>query len=234
MQQLPGGRDVLAVQGRRAGAPSLMGLISLAFVGLLHPGDPDVAYLRAMQLDFIDVGYACDAAAMLAAMVSAAVGGVSSGRELVRIGLETNPLQFGERVMVKHVRELIEATEEAANDREVTDSLATLVANRHPFDPVDVLGVPMAAIHYCDGDARRSLVMAINDRRIDAEGRLVELRDVDCTGSVTGAIVGAMHGIGPFPADWVADVLTANREVYGIDLQRNACEFCRVAGFRSD
>ncbi len=70
--------------------------------------------------------------------------------------------------------------------------------------------------------------MAVNDRDVDDQGGLVRLRDVDCTGGVAGALVGARHGVGAFPADWVADVLKANKDIYGIDIEANARRFCEA------
>jgi len=67
--------------------------------------------------------------------------------------------------------------------------------------------------------------MAVNDRDIDDHGNLLQLRDVDCTGGVAGALVGALHGAGAFPEDWVADALKANKEIYGIDIEANARRF---------
>jgi len=49
---------------------------------------------------------------------------------------------------------------------------------------------------------------------------------VDCTGSVAGALVGVLNGVHAFPKDWVDDVLTANKQVYGIDIESNARQFC--------
>jgi ADP-ribosylglycohydrolase len=83
----------------------------------------------------------------------------------------------------------------------------------------------MAAMYFCDGDPVRSIVMAANDRYLDEDGSLKQLRDVDCTAGVAGALVGALRGVHTFPEDWVADVLKANQDVYGIDIEANARRF---------
>ena len=46
----------------------------------------------------------------------------------------------------------------------------------------------------------------------------------DCTGSVCGALAGALApaGIDDFPADWVAPAISANRQIYGFDIEQNA------------
>lgn len=238
MRDLPPGVSGAAAHARANSFPVLMGLISLAFAGLLHAGDPEKAYLKAMELDFVDTGYALDATAMMAAMVSAALGGHISGRELVRVGLDTDPLGFGRaggrgRVMPDRLAELLRIAERATSEQSLVDALAQAVRHLHPFDPVDVLGVPMAAIYYTDGDPIRTIVISANDRDLDENGEFSRLRDVDCTGSVAGAIVGALRGAHAFPDDWVADTLAANKQVYGIDIEANAARFHEAVYGRS-
>lgn len=227
MRELPSGAPAWAVAGYGSGRPMLVGLISLAFAGLLYHEEPAQAYAKAFELSFLDMGYARDATAMMAAMVSAALGGEVSGREMVKIGLETNPFGFGEtafapRVLVEEIGELVKLCSGPDDDGDLIDVLAHRVGGLHPYDPIDILGVPMAAIHHCDGDPVRSIVMAANDRDLTDEGDLARLRDVDCTAGVAGALVGALHGVEAFPQDWVTDVIEANRQAYGIDIAENA------------
>ena len=233
MRELPSGAPAWAVSAYGSGRPTLAGLISLAFAGLLYQEEPEQAYVKAFELSFLDLGYARDATAMMAAMVSAALGGGVSGREMVNIGLETNPFGLGEtvfapRVLVEEIGELLQLCSGLDDDKALIDALAHEVASRHPYDPIDILGVPMAAIHHCDGDPVRSIIMAANDRGLTDDGGLAGLRDVDCTAGVAGALVGALHGVEAFPQDWVADAMGANRETYGIDLAENASRFCEA------
>ena len=74
----------------------------------------------------------------------------------------------------------------------------------------------------------RTIIIAANDREIDAAGRLTKLRDVDCSASVAGALVGALRGVTAFPPDWVRDTVAANQKVYGIDLEANARRLCEA------
>jgi len=225
MQELPSGRPAWVVASQGNAFPTLWGLISLAFAGLLYAGEPDRAYVKAFELSFLDLGYARDATAMMAAMISAALGGDVSGKEMVKLGLETDPFNFRRRIMVHELAKFRQLADEADSDQSLVDAISREVAHRHPFDPIDVLGQPAAAVYYCDGDPIRSIVMAANDRDLDENGGLKQLRDVDCTGGVAGALVGALHGVGAFPEDWVEDVMKANREVYGIDIEANARRF---------
>ena len=225
MHEMPTGESTLIVSQLGNTYPMLAGLISLAFAGLLYCGQPTQAYLKTMELAYNDIGYAKDASAMLAAMISAALGGADA-QEMIRAGLATDPHGFGEnRMMAQWVRRLIAATNGAPDDHAVAQLLAREVASRHPFDTVDVLGGPVAALSYTNGDPIRSIAIAANDRDIDADGNLIKLRDNDCTAGVAGALVGALHGIEAFPEDWVRDVLAANIAVYGIDIAANARRF---------
>ena len=174
----------------------------------------------------MDIGYARYATAMMAAMISAALGGNISGRERVEIGLQTDPFGYGNgRLMASRVRRFLQIADAADSDQALVDALAAEVKHLSAFDPIDALGLPMAALYYSDGDPIRTIVMAVNDRDLDEDGNLKRLRDVDCTGGVAGALVGALCGIEAFPDDWVKDTVEANKQVYGIDLEENARRF---------
>jgi ADP-ribosylglycohydrolase len=221
----PGDPPASVTLARGNSFPSLGGLISLAFAGLLHPGDPEHAYETAFELDYRDIGYARDATGILAAMVSVASGGAENARELVKVGLDTNPFTYGRCLMAERIEGFLKIADEAESDRALVDALAREVGHLHPFDPIDVLGVPVAGLYFTDGDPHRTIAIAANDRDLDEHGNLLRLRDVDCTAGVAGALVGALRGAGAFPRDWKEDVVNANREVYGIDLQANARRF---------
>jgi ADP-ribosylglycohydrolase len=228
---LPSGRPPWAVLSQGIyQLPGIQGLISLGLAGLLYQGEPEKAYIKAFELDFRGIGYSRDATGMMAAMVSAALDRGATAKEVVKVGLETDPFEFGkrkydERVIAAGVTKLIELADEATDDRSLVEAISRFVTHLHFYDPVDVLGTPVAALYYSGEDPIRTIVMAVNDRYVDAEGNLVGLRDVDCTGSVAGALAGALNGIEAFPDDWVAETIDANKQVYGIDLERNARRF---------
>ncbi|MGD8238517.1 MAG: ADP-ribosylglycohydrolase family protein, partial [Armatimonadota bacterium] len=185
----------------------------------------------AFEAAFIDLGYARDATAMMAAMIAAASGGDATAREMVEVALAIDPFGFGDRrVMGKRLREFLAIADGASDDRELVTKLAGEVAALHPYDPIDVLGVPAAALWYAEGDPIRTIVMAVNDRDVDGDGKLVRLRDVDCTGGVAGALAGALNGADAFPDDWIADTLRANRDMYGIGIEENARRLTEVVG----
>ena len=224
MRVLPSGKAVTT-----EAEPTLMGLISLAPAGLLYCGDPEQAYRKAYELDFIDIGHAKDATAMLAAMISAGLKGGTSAREMVRIVLRTDPLGLGEnRPVVRSLHKFLQIADQAKDDQALVKALAAEVKGLNVFNPIEALGLPVAAFYFCDGDPLRTIIMAANDRELDDQGGLSKLRDVDCTAGVAGALVGVLHGVDVFPAEWVKDVLRANKNVYGIDLEANAKRFCEV------
>ena len=229
LRHIPGGEVAWASgvnerPGRGPGAGA-GGLISLAFAGLLCANDPGEAYRRAFELAFLDHGYGRDATAMLAAMISAAIGGEVSAREMIEIGLRTNPFGWQRRVIEEWCRRMIELADAATSDRDLVYALAREVAEVHGFDARDILGAPVAAVYYANGEILRSLSIASNHRDLDGDGNFKKLRDVDCTAGVAGALVGALNGIEAFPKDWVADTLEANKRINNIDIESNARRF---------
>ncbi len=224
MSQLPSGKPIEINK-----KPSLMGLISLAPAGLLFCGEPEKAYRKAHELDIVDVDYAVDATAIMAAMISEALGGKTSAQEMVRLGLRLDPLHYGEnRPMVQSLSKFIQIADEATSDQDLIQRLAPKVKDLGVFDPRDALGVAVAALYFSDGDPVRTIVIAANNRDVDRKGNLKKLRDVDCSASIAGALVGALQGVEAFPSDWVRDTVEANKKVYDIDLEVNANRFCAV------
>ena len=220
---------VLSSRAGGLGAPSLSGLLMVPCAGLLHPGDPEMAYKHAFELAYEDLGYAKDATALLAAMVAGGFDDSLSPRGAIRQAMEIDPYGLADnrrhlRTMVDRINEFVAIADEAGSDREVVMRVSKAVQHLHPFDPIDVLGLPVAACYRANGDPRRAILMAVNDRDFDENGDFKRYRDIDCTGSVCGALVGALApgGIDDIPADWVAPTIPANREVYGIDIEQNA------------
>jgi hypothetical protein len=226
---------VLRSRAEGLGIPSLAGLLMVPSAGLLHPGDPETAYKHAFELAYEDVGYAKDATALLAAMVAAGFDVSLSPREAIRRGLEVDPFRLGDnwlgkRTMVDRINQFLDFADEAEGDRDLVMIVSRAVQHLHPFDPIDVLGLPVAACYRANGDPRRAILMAVNDRDLDEAGKFKRYRDIDCTGSVCGALAGALTsgGIDDFPADWVAATISANREVHGFDIEANAQRMVEV------
>nr|MDO8099179.1 ADP-ribosylglycohydrolase family protein [Candidatus Njordarchaeota archaeon] len=182
-----------------------------------------------------------DATALLAATVSAAMSEKKGVEEILETAIKTNPFGFRYRRMTDestsvydcidvchHIPTLprfFKIAEKSKDEKELMLKLAKECEYLHPSDPLDCLGIALTVIRYHKGDPVRSIVSAANHRRVDENGRLVTLRDVDCIAGVAGAIVGAVNGISGFPKDWIRDVVEANRKVYNIDIEKNARDF---------
>lgn len=224
------------------GFPGLIGQISLQSAGLLYPNDPEKAYAKAYELSSIlDTGFAHDATAVFAATVSAAMSGEEVVDKILETGIKTNPFGFKNRRMTDvsssgsniidecyyapTLPKFFEIADKSKSERDMMLRLAKESVCLHPFDSFDCLGVALTVIRYHKGETVRSILSAANHRRVDEKGRLIRFRDVDCIAGVTGAIVGAINGIGGFPKDWVRDAAQANKEVYGIDIEKNARDF---------
>jgi ADP-ribosylglycohydrolase len=193
--------------------------------GLLHPGDPERAYIHAFELAYQDVGYAKDAPAVMAAIIAAGLDSALTPREAIEVGLKIDPFSFGEdRIVVSTIRRLIDLADSSMSDREAVIRVSKAVQDLHRYDAIDVLGTPVAVCYRADGDPRRAVLMAVNHRDLDDSGAFVRYRDIDCTGSICGAIAGALSpgGIHDFPEEWVSAAIAANRSVYGLEIEKTA------------
>lgn len=212
--------------------PTLIGLLSLACAGGLFDNDALAAYRKAYELAYFDVGYAKEACALHAAAVSMAVGGIGNVGAIIRRVSRLDPFGFADsrfgRSLCEAVRQAGRLARKARDGRHLVELLSRELASVHIFDPVDTLTVSFAANRFADGDARQAITIAVNHRDIDEEGKLVRFRDNDCTGYVAGALAGALCGCKQLPAAWVERVITANRRMYGIDIERNVGEFCNA------
>lgn len=223
-------REVLTSDCTWGGFPVITGLLTLAPAGMLWLGDPDRAYRETFRLAFWDLGYARDATALMAAIISACFDETHTSEQIIRSMPSINPYAavmngFTGRRMTAHFDELMHITDTAADDREVILRLARACERFQVFDPVDVLTVPLALLTYAEGDPVHALKLVVNHRMVDQGGEIIQTRDTDCLGFVMGAIAGAMFGLSAFPRDWIDAVVDANHQVYGFDLMELAERF---------
>ena len=208
------------------GYPTAMGLFSMPAAGLLHPGEGEATYRHAFELDYLDFGFARDAFAILATMIGLAFDDSLSPREVIRKALEIDPYDLGgeffPRAMGTWVNQCLDIADEARDERELVVRISREVAGEPAFGSRDLLGFAVAAATYAEGDPRRAILIAVNARDLDPEDNLVRFRDIDCTGSACGALVGAMSGLSAFPQDWVNACIESNREAHGFDIEANA------------
>ncbi|MBI5116329.1 ADP-ribosylglycohydrolase family protein [Candidatus Poribacteria bacterium] len=224
--------EALANTGLRMDFPTLVGMLVLASAGLLHVGEPERAYRHAYVLDFMDIGYAREAVAIFAALVSMLAAGAELG-PAVEQAVQMNPFGlgglFGGPTMVENLPRAAMLARNSSGDRELVMNLSHAFASSHPFDPVEMMTVAIASLCFTEGDSMRSILIAANHRIVDAGGKLVRFRDNDCSAYFSGALVGAYRGLSGLPSDWAQKAIESNREIYGINLIENVEEFIRSA-----
>ena len=231
--------DVLATMGLSLDYPALTGLLLLASVGLAFPGRAEDAYRAAYRLAFFYIGYAKDCTALLAALVAAfaALGGPSPAAraEVVRSILARNPYSLGgpfcRRTPIAHLQFAVDtAVANGDRPRHLVQELALHFVAFHPFDPIEVLSVAVAAVVAGD-DPATALCIAANHRSLATDGSFASFRDIDCTAYVAGAMAGALWGAQAVPVTWADAVRRTTRAEYGIEIDTQAERFCsRVLG----
>ena len=218
----------------RYNTPGLMGLITLAWAGLLCPGNPEGAYVAAYNADTRDQLYAKEAVAMLAACVSIAVVEDVQPLELFRRVTELDPFagvgQSGINVgwfIRRNLLPLCEQVADVESDRAAARELVRLLIGFGPMDAFKTFGLPCAALVAAKGDAFRAMQIAVNHPGLDVRGAPAEdiSQDIDCYGTVVGALGGAIAGVQAYPEEMIENVISANKEVYGIDLEQTIQDY---------
>ena len=212
----------------RYNTPSLGGLITLTWAGLFCPGNPEGAYVAAYNADIRDQLYAKEAVAMLAACVSIAVVEDVEPLNLFRRVAELDPFagvgQSGINAgwfIKRNLLPLCDRFVDVESDRAAAKELVRLLIGYGPMDAFKTFGVPCAALVAAQGDAFRAMQIAVNHPGLNVQGVPAEdiYQDIDCYGTVVGALGGAMRGVDAYPKEMIDNVISANKEVYGIDLE---------------
>ncbi len=211
---------VLATRSVGLNYPTIAGLLIMPSAGLLFPGDPEAAYHAAYMAAFFDVAYAREATALFAAAQSLAMAGLPTA-ELVAATLAMDPLQLGGYFGGPFIKDNLPGLLERARGLRQHELAAWLSAElRHfsVFDPYRALAITFAALLAHENEPMLALLVAVNQMDIDSQGAVRRFADIDCYGSITGALAGTIHGAAALPADMVQAVLDSNRDVYGLDL----------------
>ncbi|HHE71047.1 MAG TPA: ADP-ribosylglycohydrolase family protein [Chloroflexi bacterium] len=224
------GQDRLAWDGQ----PTNGFLMANAPLGLICPGEPDVAFGLSFALDFISGGYARISAAMGAAAVAAAAAvpaaAVSeatveavveamfqAAQRYRRIGPQTRQWQWYATVFELNERLVGEAVEIALRYRDVLavreDYYKRLAAGPLGSEAAQTLAVALGMLVAAGGDLRLAIIGAVNYGR-----------DCDSYASLAGAIAGAMHGVDAIPNSWRTVVRRANPELDLPQLSRRLTE----------
>ncbi|MEU6127479.1 ADP-ribosylglycohydrolase family protein [Streptomyces sp. NPDC047123] len=219
------------VDPREAGTGNIVNCgaaMYMAPVGLVNAADPRAAYAEALDVAGAhQSSYGREAAGVFAAAVAAAcVPGAGPGSVVdACLGLAKD----GTRAAIEAVAEV------AVRHRDFETALAPLRAAVAPFDTVgpdyrapslgarrpsrlhaiEELPVALGMLLVGEGDYRRTVLGSVNYGR-----------DCDSIATMSGAIVGALHGEAAVPAAWAKQVAEASR----LDLRGPAAALTEVAG----
>jgi ADP-ribosylglycohydrolase len=204
------------------GIPTLLGLIALPTDGCLAPGDAERAYRAACDLGFFDIGMARDLTAVHAAAVAQLIAGEEIAGAVWR-AVALNPYSI-DATQRERLRDLVAAATQGS-DAEEAARLAQACSRLHPFDPLGALATALSCLLRSEGDFRCAVLLAINQWELSPSGQPHRLRDVDCYGSITGALCGAACGRAGIPAEWLEPCRAANLAAYGFDIVAAAERF---------
>ncbi|HJN18527.1 MAG TPA: ADP-ribosylglycohydrolase family protein, partial [Armatimonadota bacterium] len=212
--------------------PTLIGLITLTTAGVLFPGDPEQAYRATYETNFLDIGYAKEAVSLLCAAIAAAITS-DSPAGAVREAIALDPYSlggpFGGPLMREKLPGLIDRVPLGVPDEVLAEHLSRALDGMHPFDPYKTLAIAVAGVLARPTDPFRAILIAANHRAINADGSLGALLDIDCYGCVAGALAGAVAGDAAFPDRMLDQVVAANREVYGFDLEATVAKTIAIS-----
>jgi ADP-ribosylglycohydrolase len=122
------------------------------------------------------------------------------------------------------------------SDPEIAHTLSVAFRRYHPFGAfrtfaVALLSVLAVGTHGDDVGAHghtvgahgrapvRAILIAANHTGINDEGQPTRYEDIDCYAALAGALGGALWGAEAFPGEMLEQVVEANKQVYGIDLE---------------
>ncbi|MBC7922506.1 MAG: ADP-ribosylglycohydrolase family protein [Ferruginibacter sp.] len=220
------------------GEMTCAGMLYAPVVGAFFPADPARAYRETFRLSLFDIGYARDISGLTAAMVSAAMAGNATPESVLNVVRDVDPHGFFRSRLVgrsayrvlKQARAIVlEANQLQKGDvnpakitfpkRGRADTLYLARAQRAyelldarnqdlPFHAAEIHLVNLTALLLGGFDFEKTMAFIINYGR-----------DNDTTGAVTGAILGAYWGANRLPKPMVAQVIKANRALFGTELE---------------
>ena len=218
------------------------GMLYAPAIGLPYPGNPEKAYLSAYRLGIFDQGYARDITGLTAAMVAAAMNPEATQDSVLAVFESVDPQGYSKsrlmgRSSFRTYQDALGMAEEVKKIQEVGADLKFEIPGKTDlesyrmqmlFEQLDsrnqdlpahveeILLVGLTAMIYTDFDFRETMEFITNYGR-----------DNDTSAAVAGAILGAYHGFGKLPDDMKNQVLKANKEGLGIDLEAIATEISK-------
>lgn len=217
------------------------GLLFCPVIGAAYPGAPHEAYNVTFELDIFDIGYARDIAGLSAAMVAAALEADATQESILEVLWTVDPQEYFKSRLLGRVsyklyedaRLIVHAArktpadaalegppiESAEPNAQLTTAFELLdrVMREHMFHAAEIHLVNLTGILFAEWDFKEAMRFVISYGR-----------DNDTTGAVTGAILGAYHGLSGLPPEWVDPVIERSREL-GIDLEAMAERLTAIA-----
>ncbi|WP_073098299.1 ADP-ribosylglycohydrolase family protein [Cyclobacterium lianum] len=205
------------------------GLLYAPAIGLLYPGQPEMAYEQAFNLSLYDLGYARDISALSAAMTAAAMTAENSPEKVLEILRSVDPEGYFKSRLVgrssyrilKTAQSIVEKVKSSLQIDNAPEGgnpatsenmqLAFALLDQHlqdmPFHAGEIHLQVLTAMLFCDFDFENTLIFLVNFGR-----------DNDTTAAVAGAILGAFHGFEKLPETMKSQVIGVNKNQLGIDL----------------
>ena len=218
------GRDKVIFSGE----PTNGAIMSNSPIGVMAACRPDEAYQAGFDLGFLTDGYAKTASAMMVAAIAEAMRPTPTVDGVISAAVDAH-LSFAKRREGPHWNELewkydpnlhalqqgVEIAKRESDLRAVERALYETLEWGHLFsEATHTLVVPLTMFVATGGDFKRSVIACV-----------MYARDNDSYASVVGALIGAYHGVGAIPQDWVETVIAANPET---DMHELAVKMTRL------
>lgn len=175
-------------------------IMAIAPVGIYNAGDPERAYV-----DALDIGYMyqpsqdVDAACVIAACVAEAFKTTATVDSIINTALKyatKKPyIAFDDRKHNNLYDSISEAIDIASKYNDVYSLREEIYQNCifwHMIDPTEVLVLTLAIFKASNGDTRQAIIGGTNIGR-----------DTDTISNLNGALCGTLNGIGSLPREWV-------------------------------
>lgn len=199
------------------GQPTNGGIMGIAPYGVINACNPKKALSDAYEAMFIVEGYAKYSAAIAAAAIAAAMKPEATVQSIIDDSLEAlhshkesvegdlwRNCHMYPHVAMKNeslIRECIKVADKYDNTEDLREELFETVAQQFFADGSETLAIAMTMVYKADGDYERAVEGCINFGR-----------DNDSSGSVAGAITGALNGVEGIKPEWVELVEKVNAQ----------------------
>jgi ADP-ribosylglycohydrolase len=229
------------------GEMACAGMLYAPLIGAFYPAQPEKAYKEAHRLALFDLGYARDITGLTAAMVSEAMRAEPNFTDVMSVSRSIDPEHYFNSRLIGRVAYRIYTDAKKINTaaKRITlqdrpkqwtqplhfkgDTLECLQMQHAyalldqklqdiPFHAAEIQLIHLTAMEFGQGDFQKTITFIVNYGR-----------DNDTVAAVTGSVLGAFWGFERLPVTWRNTVLTTNRTVLGIDLERLAGDLTRQA-----